>query len=380
MMYTSTTTRAMRSLLARWLIRKTASTGARRIEEVAALIATDVGAVRSENQDRVVSARFWDESGRPYTCTAIADGMGGMKSGEDSAAFTLAGFLQVLWDGLAARLAPEEALSRASQSANRAVYAKHGGKGGATLSALLITYDERAYWLNVGDSRVYAGATGKLSQLSIDDTLAGQLSRPVVDEHSDSQLIQFIGVGEVLEPHVSAIESGNHEWYLLTSDGVHNMPAAVALMSRIVDHAVGAGAAAKRLVEVARWCGGRDNASAAVVLAHANRGMDRPYQAGCMEVWDPFGDLHVVVESFVIEEKPKLEYTRQGRSASRKNDQGASKGARGKAQALGIGASQPLPEITQSQPVLNDATSLDEASEPEELPQLQIDLPTKSEE
>jgi serine/threonine protein phosphatase PrpC len=367
-------------MLAQWLIRKTAAAGARRIQQVGSLIATDIGAVRSDNQDRVVSARLWDNSGRPVTCTALADGMGGMRAGEESAALTLAGFVHVLRDSVAAGLAPVDALTRAARSANRAVHTKHGGRGGATLSALLITHDDRAYWLNVGDSRVYAGSRGKLAQLSVDDTLAGQLARAIEDEHSDSQLIQFIGVGEDLEPHVSAVEPGGHEWYLLTSDGVHNMPAAVELMSRLVDHAGDSGAAAKRLVDVAKWCGGRDNGSAAIVSARADRGMDRPHQSGCLEIWDPFGDLQVVVESVVTEEGPKPQRTRQARPASRKLGPGAARAGQVKGQGPGIGADQSLLGTVPAGSDVEGAKPTDKAVEPEEPPQLQMDFPTKSEE
>lgn len=380
MVYASTATQAQLSLLAQWLIRKTADAGSRRIAQVDALIATDIGAVRSENQDRIVSARFWNETGHPYTCTAVADGMGGMKAGEESAALTLASFLHVLKVALSDRLAPEEALIRAAYSANRAVYTKHGGKGGATLSALLITRDEKTYWLNVGDSRVYAGSAGKLSQLSTDDTLAGQFSRPVDYEHNDSHLIQFIGIGDALEPHVGAINTGIHDWYLLTSDGVHNMPAAVDLMSRLVNQAADSGAAAKRLVDVARWCGGRDNASAAVIFTRADRGKDRPYQAGCMEVWDPFGDLQVVVEQIATKEGSETKPTRPVKPRPARRGPVAAKGARGKAELAGINASQPIPKINVSEPELGNPTSSETAPTPAKSLQLQVDFPLKSEE
>lgn len=99
-----------------------------------------------------------------------------------------------------------------------------------------------------------------------------------------------------------------------------------------------------------------------------------------MEVWDPFGDLQVVVEAVGIEEKPKTQRTRQGRPAPRKHGQGAAKGQRGKPEAPGIGAGQPLPDITETKPEATDAPAPDEARRPADPPQLQIDFPSKTEE
>lgn len=99
-----------------------------------------------------------------------------------------------------------------------------------------------------------------------------------------------------------------------------------------------------------------------------------------MEVWDPFGDLQVVVESVVIEEKPKIQRTRQGRPAPRKQGHIAAKGPRGKPEATNIGANQPLPGITESEPEATDTKSSDEAPMPSEPPQLQMDFPSKTEE
>lgn len=58
-----------------------------------AALATDVGIVRTQNQDRVVMARGKDFNGDTYLLAILCDGMGGMQDGEYCAATTIASFI-----------------------------------------------------------------------------------------------------------------------------------------------------------------------------------------------------------------------------------------------------------------------------------------------
>lgn len=66
-----------------WLHRKNISSSVRRVSMLPAAIATDIGLVRKENQDRVAVLKF-----RPFSknkdmiVIALADGMGGWKGSE----------------------------------------------------------------------------------------------------------------------------------------------------------------------------------------------------------------------------------------------------------------------------------------------------------
>ena len=52
----------------------------------AAAVATEVGGVRADNQDRVAIARIRDRTGRTFVVAGLADGIGGMRDGAECAA------------------------------------------------------------------------------------------------------------------------------------------------------------------------------------------------------------------------------------------------------------------------------------------------------
>jgi PPM family protein phosphatase len=79
------------SLLA-WIERPVSGKGTNYESTLPAIIATDIGLVRKENQDRAVAMRFAN-NGRTQTVFALADGMGGLRDGGHCASLALAGFL-----------------------------------------------------------------------------------------------------------------------------------------------------------------------------------------------------------------------------------------------------------------------------------------------
>lgn len=112
-----------------------------------------------------------------------------------------------------------------------------------------------------------AGPDGPpIKQLTIDDTLDAELARLGRRRESEPELhrglVQFIGVGPDLEPHVAAVPDGSRG-LVLSTDGVHSIPAAV--FEWIVRGAAQLQLLPERLVAASEWHGGRDNATAIVV-------------------------------------------------------------------------------------------------------------------
>lgn len=278
-----------------WLMRRTVSSGVRRVAAVSAAIASDVGSVREENQDRVVIVRGADRTGRTFVLAALADGIGGMKQGAECASITLGHLIEAVIYEAQGQNSPKEWLLRAANHANVAVYSKFQGSGGSTLVAALISPDRSVHWLSIGDSRVFHSAGSKLEQLSIDDTIAGQLGKRAEAGLNNSDLLQFVGIGEQLEPHVEQLGHGGLTGaLLLTSDGVHFIDP--SWLGQIVSHAPDPGMCARRLIELAKWLGGPDNASVALIALDATSDDPDAYFESSFEVWDPFGDLHVVID------------------------------------------------------------------------------------
>lgn len=287
---------AIQNQLTAWLLRKTATSGVRRVASLAAAIASEIGSVRNENQDRAIIARGGDRQGREYAILAVADGIGGMRDGATCAAIALGTFLAAIDQAalLGAEAPSNEWIERAVNASNEAVFAKFRGDGGSTLVALLVRPGHPVFWLSVGDSRVYSSNGKHLTQISVDDTIAGQLGKHVDTGSDQSKLLQFIGMGVELEPHVSRIDGGNVEALILTTDGIHFLAPAPDWLGQVVEHAPDPGVCVKRLVDLAKWCGGPDNATAAMIsmLPEYELGERPTYR--CLEVWDAFGDLQII--------------------------------------------------------------------------------------
>ena len=298
--------------LTAWVLRKTATAGVRRVVSLSAAIASEIGNVRNENQDRAVISRGWDKQGRDYTVVAVADGIGGMRDGATCAAMAISTFLATVYQqAQGVSDSTEDWIRKAVTAANKAVFAKFHGDGGSTLVALLIRPGHSVCWLSVGDSRVYRSTGKNLTQISVDDTIAGQLGKNHEKTPEQSQLLQFIGVGDELEPHIAKLEPLQTKLdyepadaVVLTTDGVHFLDLSTGLLGQIVSNAPDPGMCVKRLVDLAKWCGGPDNATVAMIAISANQASDERPPYLCLEVWDAFGELQIIANETAREASP----------------------------------------------------------------------------
>ena len=276
-------------------MRRTATSGVRRVAPVSAALATEVGEVRSENQDRVAIARGRDKLGQPYAIAALADGIGGMQQGAECAALALGCLLSTIATESQSTDDPHNWLLKGIQKANDEAHARQRGEGGSTLAVVLATANGAIHWSSVGDSRIYHANGGKLTQLSIDDTIAGQLGRGHEVGFEQSKLIQFIGIGPPLEASVFEIHKSIGGSVFITTDGVHYLDS-TSWFGQLIKHAADPGLCVRRLVELSKWCGGFDNASVAMISLGGKLDESMPLVNGCFEVWDSFGELQVIVE------------------------------------------------------------------------------------
>jgi serine/threonine protein phosphatase PrpC len=314
-----TTLSQLQSRLYKWLMRRTTASAIRRVGELPVAIISDIGNVRKENQDRLAVLKVQLELDESFLVIALCDGMGGMAEGSACASQAIASFFISCISNR--NIAPSNRLAIAAQDANRQVCDLYKGGGGGTLSAVLFDSNGGMTGVNIGDSRIYSYREGMLEQITIDDTLAGLRPKANDDLHARNELLQYIGMGDGLEPHI--IESpSSWDLMLLTSDGTHYFDKGV--MQMVIQNAREPAVAARRLVEIAKWCGGRDNASMAIVapMIVKEHLLD---DAGLIQVWDPFGELQMfVAETITLDEIIKeptetTPSTELGRQHHRKN-------------------------------------------------------------
>jgi PPM family protein phosphatase len=226
--------------------------------------ATDVGLVRSNNQDQLLVAD---------PLFAVADGMGGAAAGEVASATAVNALEE---EFAAAGSSSPDLLIQAAQAANRAVWEKAEAhpemRGmGTTLVALALVNGDRLAIVNVGDSRLYAMHAGDLRQVTSDHNLVaemvaqGRISQEEAEVHPRRNIMtRALGVDPDVPIDLFVEDAVAGDRYLLCSDG---LPREVkdeliaSLLRRLADPAE----AARELVEEAKRRGGNDNITVFVV-------------------------------------------------------------------------------------------------------------------
>ncbi len=229
--------------------------------------ATDVGLVRSNNQDQLLVAA---------PLFAVADGMGGHAAGEVASRVAVDA-LGTAFDKLEVHTA--EGLGEAARAANRAVWAKAqddpGLRGmGTTLVAMALVDgndDQEVAVINVGDSRAYRLRGESFEQLTVDHSLVqelvdeGQLPEEEMAFHPQRHVLtRALGVDPDVAVDVIGLRPVEGDRYLLCSDGLIR-EVGDELVASVLRRLDDPDDAAHELVEVAKEHGGADNITVVVV-------------------------------------------------------------------------------------------------------------------
>jgi len=225
-----------------------------RIAEEAGL--TDVGRQRHTNEDR------YYESAPVF---AVADGMGGARSGEVASQIAVDEFShQDIADGR-----PEDRLAEIARAANRKIYElaqsdeSHAGMG-TTLTAAMLGDNEISLG-HVGDSRAYRFRDDKLERLTQDHSLVEELMRMGRLSPEDAEvdprrsiITRALGPEPTVEVETCTYPAKDGDVYLLCSDGLTGM-VSEDRMAEILRARSSLDQAARALVDEANQSGGKDN-------------------------------------------------------------------------------------------------------------------------
>lgn len=160
----------------------------------------------------------------------VADGMGGHNAGEVASALAVKVIREVFVSS--GDSSGEAVLVHAIQSANERILAAateqpaHSGMGTTVVAVAIV--DDHAFYTSVGDSRVYLWRSGRLTQLTRDDswlaeTLDGAAEQPQdIGTHPMRHVLtKVVGLRPELEATVSECTLAAGDALLLCSDGVH---------------------------------------------------------------------------------------------------------------------------------------------------------------
>lgn len=242
-----------------------------------AAAATDVGCVRSINEDAValrVDSRADDLQGLAVVC----DGMGGHEAGEVAASLAVDTIVQTVQRAVEERQQTWPAtLVEALQAANariREASRKQPSQQGMGSTCCAVALVDGAVWCaHVGDTRCYLLRDGDLLVMTQDHSAVmhmvrqGLLSTDDARQHPDRNVIsRALGSQDAVAvtawTHPVALRHGDR--LLLCTDGLYDLVAHDAL-SRVLAAAVPTAERAAQLVARAREAGGHDNISVVII-------------------------------------------------------------------------------------------------------------------
>jgi serine/threonine protein phosphatase PrpC len=217
--------------------------------------ASDLGRQRQGNEDNFfVRAPLF----------VVADGMGGAQAGEVASEMAVESFDRGLPDGT-----PADALVRVIEDANRRIHDRSRAESqragmGTTVTAAYVGEHEVTI-AHVGDSRAYLLRDGKLSRLTRDHSLVGELvargklTEEQAETHPQRSVItRALGPEPDVQVDVDSYQARSGDVFMVCSDGLTSM-VPEARVAPILVEASSLEQAGRELIAAANDAGGRDN-------------------------------------------------------------------------------------------------------------------------
>ncbi len=236
-------------------------------------LATDVGLVRSNNEDSLAEDR---ELG----LLVLADGMGGYQAGEVASAMTTDRVISSLRSAASRRIDTDvrnecRLLERAVQAAHAAVHqasAVNMDQSGMGTTVVACWFRGNAALIaHVGDSRAYRFRRGELAQLTQDHSLLEELVARGHYSRTDAQKLvrrnivtRAIGVDDEVRVDILQAPLEDGDLYLLCSDGLTDMVEDSDIRQLIDTYHGDPPKLASELIAAALSSGGKDNVSVAL--------------------------------------------------------------------------------------------------------------------
>jgi PPM family protein phosphatase len=225
--------------------------------------ASDVGRVRSDNQDRELLAP---------PIIAVADGMGGHLGGGTAAAMAVDA-LRAVGQGTEPT-ALLDALTKANRAIARAAADDPDLTGMGTTATAALLEGGILYLVHVGDSRAYLIRDGRIIQVTEDHSVVaemvrrGTLSADAAENHPARHVItRALGVDADVKIDALRVDLEPGDVVVLCTDGLSG-PVGDDDILGAVDGAMALQDAAESLVRMANEAGGPDNVT--VVLARVD--------------------------------------------------------------------------------------------------------------
>ncbi|MBD2700455.1 Stp1/IreP family PP2C-type Ser/Thr phosphatase [Spirosoma sp. BT702] len=264
--------------------------------EVNAIVVSDLGNVRQNNEDTGLFVRLADEGVRRTKgyLLLVADGMGGHLAGE--VASQMAAEL-VNREYFQHNENIEKSLSRAFQIANRQIFEEarlHDTfRGMGTTCTAIVVHEQQLYFAHVGDSRAYLFKAGQLIQITQDHTYIqellrkGDISPEAAASHPERNVLtQAMGTKASVQIDLGRciLPFDNGDRLMLCSDGLYEYCLEADFVRILQQQSLHD--AATELVNLAKSRGGHDNIT--IVLAERIMADENPLPKETREIDVPF--------------------------------------------------------------------------------------------
>jgi PPM family protein phosphatase len=249
---------------------------------VSAFGKTDAGIVREVNEDAfgmadLTAGQRWSgrqaatwSAGDAGVLLEVSDGMGGAKAGEVASALSIEGVLSGMLDAAKQGQTNDKTLRAVIERVSKKIY--EAGKRpdrrgmGATLTAILVK-GTTAFVAQIGDSRAYLLRSGKLGQITHDQSYvqmlvdAGVMTPEEAERSPRKNIIMQVMGQESIKVALGRIELRAGDRLLLCSDGLTNVldDDSIASVARPPKDLV---TAVNELIEQTRRGGAPDNVTA----------------------------------------------------------------------------------------------------------------------
>ena len=237
---------------------------------------SDVGKVREINQD----AYFYIED-ELLPIFIIADGMGGHKAGEVASNTAISTIVSHYEENKQKMIEKEvcvpEFINKSIELANEKLIEESEGdeelKGMGTTITMCIVLETELYIGHVGDSRAYLLRDEKLTQLTQDHSLVGELLRTgsitkeeAMNHPKKNVIMRALGSNKDLKVDILTRDMEPRDKFVLCTDGLTNMVSEERILETLVDDENPASICSK-LVNISNELGGIDNTTIMLIKA-----------------------------------------------------------------------------------------------------------------
>lgn len=273
-----------------WLLRENQPNNIKNIEKFGATLANDIKDYKSV----AIICRGTNWQNTHYIVISVADASRCQLSNKECAVTTISSFITALHRSAQSKINnPIDWMQQAIHISNDIVNAEFNNKNGSSLAELLIHPEYGFYLSNVGSTCVYSSSCNQLTKISMDDVVLNSFNNKSTIMSGNNKILQFIGMGRGLEPHVSKLYSLDFDYFVLMAGRVDFFDSYQDLLSLFFLNAISHLSCADKFIDLSLQS---NNKAIAIIELPFVYDFSCESEPSLIEVWDPFGCIRIIAK------------------------------------------------------------------------------------